>query len=155
MIKMIRVDYRLLHGQVAVSWTGTLGADALLLVSDTLKNDKLRLQMLALAKPSGVKVVVKDTKEAINVIKSGKTDRYSLFIICETVEIAAKLAREFNIKSVNLGNISFAEGKQKISKSIYINEEEKQTIEELIDEGVDVFIQMVPTENKIEAKNVI
>ena len=155
MIKMIRVDYRLLHGQVAVSWTGTLGADALLLVSDTLKNDKLRLQMLALAKPSGVKVVVKDTQEAIDVIKSGKTDRYSLFIICETVEIAAKLAKEFNIKSVNLGNISFAEGKQKISKSIYINDDEKQTIEELIDKGVDVFIQMVPTENKIEAKNVI
>ena len=155
MIKMIRVDYRLLHGQVAVSWTGTLGADALLLVSDTLKNDKLRLQMLALAKPSGVKVVVKDTQGAIDVIKSGKTDRYSLFIICETVEIAAKLAREFKIKSVNLGNISFGDGKQKISKSIYINEDEKRTIKELIDEGVDVFIQMVPTENKIETKNVI
>ncbi|MCT6890409.1 MAG: PTS sugar transporter subunit IIB, partial [Lactobacillus sp.] len=112
-------------------------------------------QMLALAKPSGVKVVVKDTQGAIDVIKSGKTDRYSLFIICETVEIAAKLAREFNIKSVNLGNISFGDGKQKISKSIYINEDEKRTIKELIDEGVDVFIQMVPTENKIEAKNVI
>ena len=155
MIKMIRVDYRLLHGQVAVSWTGTLGADALLLVSDTLKHDKLRLQMLALAKPSGVKVVVKDTQGAIYVIKSGKTDNYTLFVICETVEIAAKLARTFNIKQVNLGNISFAKGKEKISNSIYINNDERQTIEELIDAGVDVFIQMVPTENRIEAKNVI
>ena len=32
MIKQIRVDYRLLHGQVAVSWTSALGADCLLLV---------------------------------------------------------------------------------------------------------------------------
>ena len=39
MIKAVRVDYRLLHGQVAVSWTSALGADCLLLVSDTVKND--------------------------------------------------------------------------------------------------------------------
>lgn len=36
MIQMIRVDYRLLHGQVAVSWTSALGADCILLVSDTV-----------------------------------------------------------------------------------------------------------------------
>ena len=41
MIQMIRVDYRLLHGQVAVSWTSSLGADCILLVSDTVLNDKL------------------------------------------------------------------------------------------------------------------
>lgn len=155
MIKMIRVDYRLLHGQVAVSWTGTLGADALLLVSDTLKNDKLRMETLALAKPSGIKVVVKNTDEAINVIKSGKTDRYSMFVICETVGIADRLAREFGVKSINLGNISFGEGKRKLSKSVYVDPDEEKTIKSLIDDGYDLFIQMVPTENKIVAKNVI
>lgn len=155
MIKMIRVDYRLLHGQVAVSWTGTLGADALLLVSDTLKNDKLRMETLALAKPSGIKVVVKNTEEAINVIKSGKTDRYSMFVICETVGIADKLAREFGVKSINLGNISFGEGKRKLSKSVYVDPNEEKTIKSLIADGYDLFIQMVPTENKIVAKNVI
>ena len=55
MIKSIRVDYRLLHGQVAVSWTASLGADCLLLVSDTVKNDPLRLNALKMAKPSGTK----------------------------------------------------------------------------------------------------
>lgn len=55
MIQMIRVDYRLLHGQVAVSWTSALGADCILLVSDTVLNDKLRLQALSLAKPEGAR----------------------------------------------------------------------------------------------------
>lgn len=64
MIQMIRVDYRLLHGQVAVSWTSALGADCILLVSDTVLNDKLRLQALSLAKPEGCKVVVKNTEDA-------------------------------------------------------------------------------------------
>ena len=57
MIQMIRVDYRLLHGQVAVSWTSALGADCILLVSDTVLNDKLRLQALSLAKPEGAQTL--------------------------------------------------------------------------------------------------
>ena len=69
MIKSIRVDYRLLHGQVAVSWTASLGADCLLLVSDTVKNDPLRLNALKMAKPSGTKVVVKNTAEAVEALK--------------------------------------------------------------------------------------
>lgn len=59
MIQMIRVDYRLLHGQVAVSWTSALGADCILLVSDTVLNDKLRLQALSLAKPEAARSLSK------------------------------------------------------------------------------------------------
>lgn len=59
MIQMIRVDYRLLHGQVAVSWTSALGADCILLVSDTVLNDKLRLQALSLAKPGAARSLSK------------------------------------------------------------------------------------------------
>ena len=84
MIQMIRVDYRLLHGQVAVSWTSALGADCILLVSDTVLNDKLRLQALSLAKPEGCKVVVKNTEDAVKALQSGVTDKYKLFVVCET-----------------------------------------------------------------------
>ena len=91
MIKATRVDYRLLHGQVAVSWTAALGADCLLLVSDTVKDDPLRMNALKLAKPAGVKVVIKNTEEAVEALKSGVTDKYKLFIICETLPIARKI----------------------------------------------------------------
>ena len=92
MIKLIRVDYRLIHGQVAVSWTASLGADAILLVSDTLQNDTIRKETLLLAKPSNVKLVAKDTQGAIDILKSGKTDHYKVFVVCETLEIADKVA---------------------------------------------------------------
>ena len=59
MIQLVRVDYRLLHGQVAVSWTADLGIDCILLVSDTLLDDPIRVTSVKLAKPTGVKVVSK------------------------------------------------------------------------------------------------
>lgn len=155
MIKMVRVDYRLLHGQVAFSWTQALGADALLLVSDTVKNDPLRMKALRLAKPAGTKVVIKTSDEAIQQIKSGVTDKYKLFIICETLPIACKLVKEIGEKAINLGNMPFAEDKEQVTKSIFLNKEDKELIKELADQGVDLFIQMVPSENKIDAKKFI
>ena len=50
MIQLVRVDYRLLHGQVAFSWTAGLGADCILLVSDTLLDDPVRVASVKLAK---------------------------------------------------------------------------------------------------------
>lgn len=155
MIKMVRVDYRLLHGQVAFSWTQALGADALLLVSDTVKNDPLRMKALRLAKPAGTKVVIKTSDEAIQQIRSGVTDKYKLFIICETLPIASKLVKEIGEKAINLGNMPFAEDKEQVTKSIFLNKEDKELIKELADQGVDLFIQMVPSENKIDAKKFI
>ncbi len=108
MIQMIRVDYRLLHGQVAVSWTSALGADCILLVSDTVLNDKLRLQALSLAKPEGCKVVVKNTEDAVKALQSGVTDKYKLFVVCETIQQAGAVAKAMGVKKINLGNVPLA-----------------------------------------------
>ena len=53
MIKNLRVDHRLLHGQVAFSWSSFLGADCILLASDSLLNDELRLTTVKIARPPG------------------------------------------------------------------------------------------------------
>ena len=42
MIKITRVDERLVHGQVAFAWTNSLGADCILVVNDEAAADKIR-----------------------------------------------------------------------------------------------------------------
>lgn len=153
MIKAIRVDYRLLHGQVAVSWTAALGADCLLLVSDTVKDDNLRLNALKLAKPAGVKVVIKNTKEAIAALQSGVTDKYKLFIICEDLKIAREIMKATGEKSLNIGNTPYREGTKQYGKSANLTPEEETVIKEMLDEGLDLFIQMVPAEKSIKCKS--
>lgn len=155
MIKMIRVDYRLLHGQVAVSWTSMLGADCILLVSDTVLDDKLRLSALALAKPEGCKVVVKNAEDAIAALKSGVTDKYKLFIVCETVQQAGAVAKAAGVPSINLGNIPFSDDARQASKSIFLTAENEDYIKSLIDDGVELFVQMVPSESKIDARKIV
>lgn len=155
MIKALRVDHRLLHGQVAFSWTQALGADCILLCSDSLIKDELRLQTIKLAKPSGVKVVAKSVDGSIKAIESGITDTYKLFIICENIESAAKVCRALHINSINLGGTYPSNDKREISKSVFVNDEDVALLKQLVEEGVDIYCQQVPANSRENIKTVL
>lgn len=155
MIKALRVDHRLLHGQVAVSWTSQLGADCILLASDTVMDDKFRLTSIKLAKPEGVKVVVKNVEDAITALKSGVTDKYKLFIVCECIPDAERIAREVGIKDINLGSTRPEEGKRAISKVVFIDEEDEKRLSGMMDDGIAIGIQMIPTEKNINCRDAL
>ena len=155
MIKSLRVDHRLLHGQVAFSWTSHLGADCILLASDSLLNDELRLTTVKIARPPGIRLVAKNIDDSIQAIKSGVTDKYKLFIVTDTIEDAARIARECQVRTINLGGTKSAKDKEKLSKAIYVTEHEKEVLRELIEEGNELNIQMIPSEKRINAESVL
>ncbi len=93
MIILTRVDHRLLHGQVAFSWTQSLGADCILIANDDVPTNDLRKTTIKLAKPQGVKLVIKNIEDSINAINSGVTDKYKLFIVVESIKDAFNLAK--------------------------------------------------------------
>ncbi|STV18480.1 putative PTS permease [Klebsiella pneumoniae subsp. ozaenae] len=65
MITLLRVDHRLLHGQVAFSWTQYVGADCILIANDSVPGDELRKTTIKLAKPPSVKLVIKNINDSI------------------------------------------------------------------------------------------
>ncbi len=149
MIKLLRVDHRLLHGQVAVSWTKFLGTNCILIANDDLMNDKIRMSTINLAKPQGVKVVMKNLKDSIEAIKSGITDKYNLLIVVESVGDAVKLVEEIeDIKQINLGGTKPREGTKNISKAINLTDKEMDILMEVEEKGIEVEIRQVPNDKK-------
>ncbi|ALB47759.1 PTS sugar transporter subunit IIB [Clostridium beijerinckii] len=156
MIKLLRVDYRLLHGQVALAWTQQINTDCILIANDKLMQDEIKKTTIKLAKPNGVKLVIKNIEDSIAAIKSGVTDKYKLFIIVETIEDAAKLSNELpDIKSINIGGVMPREGTRTITKSVPISKEEERILQELINRDVELEIRQVPGDKKILVKNVL
>ncbi|QJA07573.1 PTS sugar transporter subunit IIB [Romboutsia sp. CE17] len=156
MIKLLRVDHRLLHGQVAFSWTQFLGVDCILVANDSLMQDELRKTTIKLAKPQGVKVVMKNIQDSIDAINSGVTDKYKLFVVVESIEDANRLAKGTNkFTEINLGGIKSREGTRNISKAINVTPEEEETLKELINSGIIVEIRQIPNDQKILAQNVL
>ena len=149
MITLLRVDHRLLHGQVAFSWTQYVGADCILIANDNVPEDELRKTTIKLAKPPSVKLVIKNINDAIESIKSGVTDKYHLFIVVESVNDAWRIASAVEeIKSINLGGIKAKEGSKNISKAINLLPEEIEQLQQLVGKGVEVEIRQVPNDRK-------
>ncbi|MDR7343414.1 fructoselysine and glucoselysine-specific PTS system IIB component [Pantoea alhagi] len=149
MIKLLRVDHRLLHGQVAFSWTQYIGADCILIANDNVPNDELRKTTIKLAKPPAVKLVIKNIDDAIEAIKSGVTDKYKLFIVVESVADAWRLATAVpEIQSINLGGIKAKEGSRNISKAINVMPDEISLLLSLTQAGKEIEIRQVPGDRK-------
>lgn len=118
MIKITRVDERLVHGQVAFAWTNSLGADCILVVNDEAAADKIRATTLKLAAPAGIKFSIKSVADAIALLNGTKTDKYKVFVIVGNTDDALKLVE--NVKGVdhiNLGNMKKTESRRIITNS--------------------------------------
>ena len=152
MIKLLRVDHRLLHGQVAFSWKNAVEADCILIACDAVMKDDLRKTSIKMAKPSGVKLVIKSMDDAVNAINSGVTDKYKLLAVVESIKDAERLCKEFNINKLNLGGTKAREGTKNISKAINVLPDEEKQLKELAAEGVNIEIQQVPTDSIINYK---
>lgn len=152
MIKLVRVDHRLLHGQVAVSWFNSLGANTILVANDAVANDDFRKSAIRLAKPDKAKLVMKSIDDSIKAIASGATDKYKMLIVVESVADAEKLIKGVpnSIKALNLGGTTAGEDTVNYSKTINLTHEDEDKLVQLQQLDVDIYIQQVPNEDRQE-----
>ncbi len=150
MIKLLRVDHRLLHGQVAFSWTGYLSANCILIANDDATKDDLRRTTLRLAKPANCKLIIKSIEESIQALNSGVADKYNLFIVVESVKDACELANRVDrIKTVNIGGLKAKEGTKPhpANHNINFTEIEIEMLKKLESRGTNVELRMVPNDS--------
>lgn len=156
MIKLVRVDHRLVHGQVAFSWIKFLGTDCILIASDNLPGDELKMAGLRMAKPSNVKLVMKGIEDSAASLNSGVTDKYKLMILCESVEDVCRLAEKTDrITEINLGGTKTGQDRRQISKAVHLSERDIQLIRNMNDKGIKIKVQMVPDDTETDVMKLI
>lgn len=148
-IVFTRIDNRLVHGQVGVVWTSAVNANLLLVANDEAANNELEQDLMsATAESSNVGIRFWTLDKTINTI-SKASPRQLIFIVIKTPEDALTLVKGgVPIRSINIGNMHFSEGKVQISKKVFVDQKDRDAINELISLGVEVFIQDVPDEKK-------
>jgi len=148
-ILLVRIDNRLVHGQVGVTWTTSLGANLLLVADDQAANDKIQQELMSLtAESSGVGIRFFTVQHTIDII-SKAAPRQKIFIICRTPKEVRRLVEGgVPIKDVNVGNMHFSQGKHQLSKKVYVDENELNDLKFLESKGINVFIQDVPGDIK-------
>lgn len=153
MIKLLRVDYRLIHGQITTSWVGQLGCDCILIANDKVPGDILRKNALKLAKPPETKLVMKTVEDSIEAINSGVTDKYKLFVIVENVQDARRMVEGCPVfERVNLGNIRMYAGAKQLGTTVFVSEKDMEDIRAMQEKGVSVDVQSIPRDKRTEVR---
>lgn len=148
-IKLARIDDRLIHGQVATVWSRESGVSRIIVVSDEVSKDKVRVMLLKQVAPTGIKVSVVDTAKAKRVYDNPKykNDKVMLLFTNPT-EVLKVINLGVDIKSVNIGGMSFQDGKKQITKAVCVNEEDIKSFLELDKLGIELEVRPVPNDKK-------
>ncbi|MGI6512594.1 MAG: PTS sugar transporter subunit IIB [Catenisphaera adipataccumulans] len=148
-IVLCRIDDRLIHGQVMTAWLQYVEGNHIVIVDDGVSKDEFTISIMQMSVPQGVKLTV------IPVSKAGETmnsipDTDRVIILVKIPEVCIEMQKQgINLKKVVIGGMGSKKGRKKFYKNVSASNEEKKAFQQLIDSGVDTFIQILP-EDKIK-----
>lgn len=144
---LARIDTRLLHGQVATSWTKTTKPDRIIVVSDNVAQDDLRKNMIMQATPPGVTAHVVPIWKMIEVSKDPRFGGTRAMLLFETPQDVLKtIEGGVDLKEINLGSIAHSLGKAVITTSVAMGKEDYETLDKLRNMGIKFDVRKVPTD---------
>jgi PTS system mannose-specific IIB component len=145
---LVRIDNRLVHGQVIEAWMPALQARSLFVVDDEAATDPLARTCMCLALCESQALEVLQTEEAAKRLSPGGAGlRPSTIVLLREVATATALARAgVRFPQLNLGNVHFRAGRRQVAPSIYLDAAELSALEELQQGGTDVSARAVPSD---------
>lgn len=149
----IRIDDRLLHGQVVNFWGTSLKVGRIMVVNDEVANDEMQKSILRMVAPSGVRTsIITKEKAANNILNNRYEGQRVMMIVKNPRDILDLMDLGLDIKEVNVGNMANRKDTVQIKKSISLTKEEFKDFEELEKRGVVLTAIMVPDEKKTYLK---
>lgn len=144
-ITLIRVDFRLIHGQVAVKWTKVARAEKIIVVDDASSKDKTLKSILKIAAPQGTKCLVYSVDRCIEKWKETQFGEGRVMMVFKEVADVYKAWKAgLEVPALQLGNVPNKTGRKVLSGEVYANTEEMNMLNEMADAGVKIEIHTIP-----------
>ncbi|RRD94515.1 PTS mannose/fructose/sorbose transporter subunit IIB [Clostridiales bacterium COT073_COT-073] len=151
MIVLVRIDDRLLHGQIALSWKSELGYEAIVIADDLVSGDEFRKNVLKLAVPNGVRLAVRTLDEATNLIKHEQLQKMKVLVIVASTKSAREFYNRIEEKPVlNIGGIQSSDGKRMFSRAVYFDDNDIENLDNIQASGVELMVQEIPGTSKFK-----
>ncbi|MBF8807663.1 MAG: PTS sugar transporter subunit IIB [Enterococcus lacertideformus] len=149
-IRLARIDDRLIHGQVATVWSKMTGVERIIVISDSVAQDKLRKFLLKEAAPPGITANVITVKKMIQVYQSGLLEKTKVMLLFTNPQDVEKIVLSgVQLTSLNIGGMSFSEGKTMITNFVSVDQRDINSFCFLNEQGVELEIRKVPADRKI------
>lgn len=151
---LVRVDDRLIHGQVMTAWMKTYSqTEQIIVVDDQVAQDEFMLFVLQNAAPKGLKVKAITEEKAIQVLLKG-LKHPTIILVKSICSLKSLIEAGVDITAVNIGGMGMREGRTPLYKNVSADEAERACIRDFKARGIDVAIQITPAQQRIELDNI-
>lgn len=156
MIINIRVDERLIHGQVANMWTSRLNITRIMVVDDRIAQSDIDKMTLKMAVPAGIRLSVLSCNAAVENIISGKYDSQRVLLLIKSIPVLEELQQlHLPLPEVNIANITQIQGGIQVTKSVSLSEHDLKLLQQLAAGGTKIVNQRVPDDDKLNLMTIV
>ena len=154
----IRVDERLIHGQIAMVWSRELKLNGILVANDEASKNETQQMALKMAVPSGIKVLIRSVDDVAEILKDPRVQKKRLLVLVRTVKDALRLAEKIpHIEYINIGNVgkSIEGEKEVLSQFVMLTQTEMEALKDLVAIYPEAALQNLPSDKKVLASEFI
>ncbi|AMV72562.1 hypothetical protein JCM30471_10810 [Desulfuromonas carbonis] len=155
-IVLVRIDNRLIHGQVLEAWVPAVRANCIVVANDQAASAPFQRMLMEAAVPKGIKVLIGSVAESSALLSTGELDDFRVLLLYATSEDALRGLRSgAPFHELNLGNMHAGAGKQKLSCTIALDPEDIGNLQQLEADGVRIMSQCIPSDRERPWKNLL
>lgn len=148
-VVLVRVDNRLVHGQVLEAWLPALDANGVLVADDEAAGNVLARSAMSLAIPPRVSFTVLRVEAAAELLRAGGRGppaQRTLVLLRDVRDAVTLHELGVIIPRLNVGNVHFGSGRRQVAPSVFLDAGEIAALEALAASGTGVEVRAVPTE---------
>lgn len=154
-IELVRIDDRLVHGQVVTTWSKHKQIEQIIVINDAVSNDSLQKSILKMSAPAGIKVKVFGIEKFINIMKTNTIKHRTLLLFTTSTDVLKVLEGDVKFDYLNVGGMRFNESRTRYTRAVSMTKKEVNDFHSIINKGVEVIIQMVPKDPPVTMKSVL
>ena len=139
-VVLVRIDDRLIHGQVVTAWLKFYHADHLLIIDDELSKNMIMMRLYKAAAPSGIDLRILNMKDGIEFLKSSEHGADVIILMKRPEIIEELISNDIKIPQVVLGGMGSNPNRKQFVKNIYASEDEKGSFKRIIENGVPIHL---------------
>ena len=154
-INLIRIDSRLIHGQVITKWLKVSKAEKIIIVDNFLSKDPFMSKIYTAAAPQGVTVEIYSVESVIEALNKNILNGNILVLFKDVSNCYESFCKGFPMEQVQIGGLPSAPGRTIVLRAVSLDGQDVERLKEMESNGIKVILQIIPEDSKIEFQNVI
>ena len=154
-IVLVRIDDRLIHGQVMTSWLSYTGANKIMIIDDGVAADPFMKSVLKTCVPANVRLAAFTIEKAAVRLKKGFSGDKCIVLVKYPETLYQLMKKGIVFDRVNIGGMGVSGTRTKFFRNISASEEEKQMLKELVDAGSHISVRIIAEDSETDISKIL